>query len=436
MKKRILLLLLSVMISITTFAQTKNVTFQVSSPDSTPVYVFGSWSGWTNWPGTPMNSLGNNEYSITIPMGVSTTYEYLFVNGVGPTKEVLDPTGLCTNGNAQFTNRVLNLGGNDTAICFTWETCTACQAAPPTNVNVRFNVTATDSLPVFVFGSWSGWSNWPGEPMTDANNDGTYDAVVSLTANTTYEFLFVNGVGPTKEVLNPAWTCTNGNGQYTNRVINVGTTNKSVCYTWETCDTCISTPPPSNINVTFRVQNPDSTPVYLIGNWNWANWPGIALTNEGNGVYSTVMSLGAETTIEYLFTNGNGPTKEVLNPSWTCTNGNAQYTNRMTTLGTSDITLCAKWAKCDNCVIASVNESNNEKVSIYLDQHYIKLFSSEITSYDELQIFDLTGRKVVDLQKNISNNIEIPLELNNNSLYIVKLRTGNTVFTLKGKPNN
>ena len=101
MKKRILLLLLSVMISITTFAQTKNVTFQVSSPDSTPVYVFGSWSGWTNWPGTPMNSLGNNEYSITIPMGVSTTYEYLFVNGVGPTKEVLDPTGQCTNGNAQ-----------------------------------------------------------------------------------------------------------------------------------------------------------------------------------------------------------------------------------------------------------------------------------------------------------------------------------------------
>jgi hypothetical protein len=104
-----------------------NVTFQVQNPDSTPVFAFGSWSGWGNWPGNPMTSIGNGFYATTINFPANTNYEFLFVNGNAPwAKEVLDPAWTCTNGNAQYTNRVLNLGSLDTTICLNWNSCNSC----------------------------------------------------------------------------------------------------------------------------------------------------------------------------------------------------------------------------------------------------------------------------------------------------------------------
>ena len=109
-----------------------NATFQVQSPDSTPVYVFGSWSGWANWPGTAMTSIGNNTYEATIQLLENTNYEYLFVNGGTPIKEVLDPAWLCTNGNSQYTNRVINTPSVDVTTCAKWASCDPCS---PTSIN-------------------------------------------------------------------------------------------------------------------------------------------------------------------------------------------------------------------------------------------------------------------------------------------------------------
>jgi hypothetical protein len=105
-----------------------NVKFQVKSPDSTPVYVFGSWSNWSNFPGTQMTSVGNNTYEVTIPMASNQAIEYLFVNGTG-TKEVLNSTWPCTNSNAQYTNRLTQIKSNDTTLCATWKSCVGCAAA-------------------------------------------------------------------------------------------------------------------------------------------------------------------------------------------------------------------------------------------------------------------------------------------------------------------
>jgi hypothetical protein len=54
MIKKLLSLSLALFLTSAVFSQTQNVTFQVANPDSTPVYVFGSWSGWSNWPGDQM----------------------------------------------------------------------------------------------------------------------------------------------------------------------------------------------------------------------------------------------------------------------------------------------------------------------------------------------------------------------------------------------
>jgi hypothetical protein len=41
-----------------------------------------------------------------------------------------------------------------------------------------------------------------------------------------------------KEVLDPAWPCTNGNGEYTNRLSLLGGSDTTICYVWGTCDAC------------------------------------------------------------------------------------------------------------------------------------------------------------------------------------------------------
>ena len=141
-----------------------------------------------------MANVGNGYYSVTLNIPNNTTHEFLFVNGVGPTKEALDPAWPCTNGNGQYTNRVFTLGTNDTTVCADWQSCNTCNV-PTGTVAVTYQVHNPDSTPVYVFGSWSGWGNWPGDLMLPVGN-GYYAKTLFLPSSTTYEYLYVNGVGP------------------------------------------------------------------------------------------------------------------------------------------------------------------------------------------------------------------------------------------------
>ena len=72
------------------------------------------------------------------------------------------------------------------------------------------------------------------------------------------------------------------------------------------------------------------------------------------GYYATTMTFYPGTSFEYLYVNGTNPLKEVLNPAWACTNGNAQYTNRILHLGNNDTTICMNWATCNSCQLPTV----------------------------------------------------------------------------------
>lgn len=531
------------------FAQTQMVTFQVENPASTPVYVFGSWSGWGNYPGNSMTMIAPGKYSVTLPIASNTTHEYLFVSGATPANEVLTSTWPCTNGNTQYTNRVLPVGSTDTAVCYTWATCNTCTVTPPPPppmpINVTFQVESPDSLPVSLIGSWN-WAAFPGAPMTlIAPNK--YSVTIQLMPNAPYEYLFVNGGTPIKEALDPAWPCTNANAQYTNRVLGLGANDTSLCYTWATCNSCTVTPPPSNVNITLQVETPDSTPVYVIGSWNWANYPGILMTSIGGNKYEAVVSLPSNSTAEYLYVNGGTPIKEVLDPAWACTNGNAQYTNRTLAIGSSAFTKCNKWALCDSCgsvapsninvkfsvqstdstpvyvfgswsnwgnfpgnpmtfnaatgnyeatipmassatieylyvngiqtkevldsswtctngnpqytnrkatlgtvdtsfcniwetctacVPLTLNNVKNENVSIYLNSQFIRINATNISQFDQLEIFDLVGRKVFASNGNFKTNENISVNLKSNTFYIVRLKNGNDIYKVKSFINN
>lgn len=434
MLKKIFTLLNCLLLASALFAQTKNVTFQVSNPDSTPVFVFGSWSNFGNWPGTPMSPIGGGKYTVTLPLATNATYEYLFVNGNGPfAKEVLNPLAPCTNGNSTYTNRIFNLGTNDTAFCFDWGSCNTCTIVPPPpTVTVSFRVQHPDSTPVYVFGSWTGFGNWPGDLMTDSNNDSIYEKDLNLPPNSTYEYLFVNGAAPyAKETLNPAWPCTNGNGQYTNRVLNVGSTNMVACNIWALCDTCGATVIP-NVNVDFVVENPDSTPVYLFGSWTgFGNWPGDLMTNISPGKYKASVSLPENSTVEYLYVNGSVPAKEVLDPFATCTNGNTQYTNRVLSIGTTSTITCNIFGTCSNCTTAGISELDKSDFSISLNSTSMFIHSNTLQKVDGIEIIDLLGKNILKQNTEIFTNKFLPLSLKENQLYLVRIKSGNKYYTSK-----
>ncbi len=412
-------------------AQTQLVTFQVQAPDSTPVYVFGSWSNWSNWPGDQMTQIAPGQYTVALNLASNTNFEFLFVNGGTPIKEALNPAWPCTNANAQYTNRTLSIGAADTSLCAIWASCTTCTVVnPPANVNVTLRVESPDSTPVYVFGSWSGWSNYPGTAMTSIGNN-QYEAVISVPATATYEYLYVNGNTPIKEALNPAWTCTNGNAQYTNRMLPVGTTDFTKCNKWALCDSCGAVAP-SNINVKFAVQAPDSTPVYVFGNWNnWSNFPGTAMTlNATTGNYEVVIPVASGTPIEYLFVNGVS-TKEVLDPLWTCTNGNQQYTNRVANLGVADTTLCNRWQSCSACFVSSVETINNEAVQILAGKDFVRIQTAALSTIDQIEVYDIIGKLIYRSNQKLNSNTNIPVSLQSNTLYTIRVKQGNSQYQVK-----
>jgi Secretion system C-terminal sorting domain len=252
MKKYFFTFLCSLVVMAASFAQTHVVTFQVSNPDQTPVYLHGSWD-WGYYPGVLMTSVGGGFYTANVTLPENATYEYLFRNGATYVSEVLNPADACTNGNAVNTNRVLNLGAADMTVCNTFASCNTC-TVPGGTVQVTFEVQNPDQTPVFVFGSWSNWTNWPGDAMTPIGN-GKYSITLPLTSASAYEYLFVNGTTPMKEVLDPTAPCTNGNTQYTNRTLTTMTSNQTICGVWGSCGTC-TTPVQAAVDLPLTFTDP------------------------------------------------------------------------------------------------------------------------------------------------------------------------------------
>jgi len=295
------------------------------------------------------------------------------------------------------------------------------------NKNVTFVVKSPDSSQVFAFGDWSNWGNYPGNVMTSIGG-GYYSVTIPMTAGA-HEFFFVNGTAAfVKEGITPTMPCTNGNAQYTNRTIAVAN-DTTYCATWKTCTSC--TAPAANVSITFKVQNPDSTPVYVFGSWsNWSNFPGNQMTSLGNNTYEVTIPMASNQDIEYLFVNGTG-TKEVLNSTWTCTNGNAQYTNRLTKIKSNDTTLCATWKSCVACNTTNIPGIATEKVGMSLSKNQVKLFTNDKMNIESLQIFDIIGRNVFTTN-NATTNSAIPVEVEANKIYIIRARIQGQDYTFKG----
>jgi hypothetical protein len=88
----------------------------------------------------------------------------------------------------------------------------------------------------FISGNFNGWSG-DSNPMTDADGDGVWTGSIELVAGS-YEYKIQLDGWAVQEEFTAGDPCTVTNGGYTNRSLSVANEDFSVCYKWNTCDTC------------------------------------------------------------------------------------------------------------------------------------------------------------------------------------------------------
>jgi hypothetical protein len=175
------------------------VTFNVDMNQVTQSFTTPEVNGlWNNWCGNcnPLTDAnGDGIWTTTLPLPVGTTQEYKFSADAWTIQEQNNPAAPCTNGNATYTNRVLVIPATDTVLnVVCWSQCTACDVDVTLKVNMAWEVAnnAISANGVHVAGDFQGWSPST-TPMTDANNDGIYEVTVTVPANSSIQYKFING---------------------------------------------------------------------------------------------------------------------------------------------------------------------------------------------------------------------------------------------------
>lgn len=244
MKKTLLFLLLTSFGALV-HGQTTNVTFQVDMNNYTGTFTTPEVNGtWNNWCGN-CNAMSdpNNDgiWTAVIPIAVGTTVEFKYSHDNWAGQETNNPSEACTNGNTQFTNRVLTIPASDTVLgVVCWGSCSPC-SGQPTSSNVTFKVDMNDYTGTFTTPEINGtFNNWCGNcaQMADADNDNVWEITINLPLGDTIEYKFSHDNWAGQEMNDSTGACTNGNGQFTNRllILTGDTVMPPVC--WGSCDPC------------------------------------------------------------------------------------------------------------------------------------------------------------------------------------------------------
>jgi 1,4-alpha-glucan branching enzyme len=282
---------------------TCDVTFKVNMTGQTPspngVFLCGSFNGFTIGVDSMVNTSGNIwEKTVTLQQGVDITYK--FVNGtnwenIPATCATADVSGFY---NRNFTVPNTNLASTST-VCFS--ECIDCSTIANTLVKFSLNMAGQTIAPsgVFLAGTFNGFSP-TANPMINVGG-GLFELILPLSQNSNFTYKFVNG----SNFENVPIACgqDDGGGIY-NRTVNTTTTNtlnlNTVCF--NECNNCSS----SNITFTVDMGNVAVSPqgVFLAGSFNGFSTTANPMTDIGNNIYATTISLQGGTQVLYKFVNG------------------------------------------------------------------------------------------------------------------------------------
>ncbi len=382
-----------------------NITFQVDMTGLTigpgGVFLAGNFQGWNATANPMTDANGDNIYEITVPIAMSQTIQYKFINGttwetgnaacgvddtfggfnrtfdVGTTDATVSVVcfnscsacpgsaagctnaaacnynasatiddgsclvigAACDDGNAATTNDVVNAN------------CVCAGTSGPTTYNVTFQVdmtTQTGFTTPEVNGTFNGWCG-NCAPMTDANADGIWEIVIPLAAGS-YQYKFSADNWLSQESLIAGSSCTVTNGAFTNRTLTVSSDVVLPPVCWGACVVCSQATP--SYNVTFvldMTQQTGFTTPELNGTFN--NWCGSCTQMSdanGDGIWNVTLTL-LQGTYEYKFSTDNWAGQESLTAGDVCTVTNAGFTNRLLNLTSNIVLDTVCYGSCAAC---------------------------------------------------------------------------------------
>ncbi|WP_306643190.1 hypothetical protein [Sanyastnella coralliicola] len=350
-----------------------DVTFRVDMSNYgaafTEIHLNGQFNGWCG-NCAPMFDQGGGIWELIVPLQEGT-YEFLYtVDGAIFESMMVDAP--CTVTNFGFTNRFIQVTGNQSTIDYCWEECGVCDnmnvsgctdgAAQNYNpaatiddgscsylvtLNVDMNQYAGAFTTVSVFGTFNGWDP-NANPMDDADMDGVYTVTVTMT-NGDNEYKFIVD-GTTDEIFVGGEPCTVSGGGFTNRLVSVSgdTTVGAVC--WESCNAC----PSAFYDVTFRVdmwnEMVAAEGVHIAGSFQGWDASATPMTYLGYGIYEFTVTIGEGETIQYKYINGNDFAGEETVPmECGVDNGLGAYNRSHTVGGADEVLALVCFGECDAC---------------------------------------------------------------------------------------
>lgn len=286
-------------------------------------------------------------------------------------------------------------------------------------VTVRVDTSGQSPTSVSVMGDFNGW-NSASNPMTDDDSDGIYETDLTITSDR-MQFKFV--VDGTTEEFNQGTVGTVTMGGYTNRYLPVEGDFTTIAYPFNTAYAT------GTKNVTFNVDYSGESGFSVAHiNSTFNGWCGACnpMTDDNaDGIWEVTLPLAAGA-YELKFTKDGWTGQEEFGGT---DHPGIVNNNRYLNVD-SDITVTAVYNTASTLSFDVVKSIENIKVTLYPNPVNNIAYISADESIDNLRIYDITGRVIM---QHTPNKTDFSLNVSNLSkgVYLVKLNSGDKEATTK-----
>lgn len=274
------------------------------------------------------------------------------------------------------------------------------------------------------------WNGFCGacNPLTDQGG-GIWSATIPLNSGT-YEYKFTIDGGSTYETLVAQEVCTVTNFGFTNRYLEVGTSDITLpTAPWDGCAEDLVNPGPHD--VTFEVDMSSSgldtsAGVRVVGEWNGFDANSNFLMDQGGGIWSATIPLD-EKSWQYKFVVGNySPDEQFLqgDPNTSSSNGpctDGVCTNRFIQVA-QDLTVETTWNDSNRNVLSANSFALNDNLNVYPNPSNNVWNIRGQQTIQSLDVYDVLGKQVMNLQPN-NTNVTIDATALPNGLYFARMVT-------------
>ena len=317
--KRFLLTGMAMVLATLSLVAQSSVTFLVNMQGQTVsangVHIAGSFQSPAWQPGatamTDSDGDGIYEYTQVLPTGVGVQFKFINGNNWGPGQDESVPQACGVPNGVGGYNRQLTPTAPDVVygpVCFA--SCENCAAPPTANITFAVNMEQQSVSPngvnVVIVPQFGALIS---APLSDADADGIYTAIVELDTNQNIYYRFQNGLGAADAEVVPTACATNfmGMGYRFVEFGNEDITLETVCYA--ECDDCVAIVNPT-IDVTLQVnmteQIVSAAGVHVMGNFQ--GWDAMATPmtdDDADGIYTVTVTVDENANLLYKFINGD-----------------------------------------------------------------------------------------------------------------------------------